>query len=117
MQIIDVATQEEIDKFVNNDRPTILLFHAPAWCTPCKLFHPVYEMAAQRTPTADFLAYDIVLDIEVAKWYGVSGVPTVLGFYDGDVVTLKQRSPITFINEVREFIDDHKVRMVPDQSA
>jgi thioredoxin 1 len=69
------------------DRPVLVDFTAD-WCPPCKMIKPVLEQIA--TDEADRLkvvSLDVDENPEITRRYGVLGMPTLVLFIDGQVVS------------------------------
>ncbi len=57
------------------------------WCGPCKMMAPVIDKLAQEyTGRAKFAKVDVDMNFELARRYGVQGVPTFGIFKDGQMV-------------------------------
>jgi thioredoxin 1 len=59
-------------------------FHAE-WCGPCKMLEPTVAALAAETD-ATVAKVDIDSHADLARQYGVQGVPTVMLFADGEAV-------------------------------
>lgn len=71
------------NEVVDSSRPVIVDFFAP-WCSPCKMLAPVIdEIGAEFENTLDIAKVNIDTDAEIADYYSVSSVPTLILIKDG----------------------------------
>ncbi len=83
---------QEINKDVfdievlNNDSLTVVDFFAN-WCGPCRKLSPVLEEIERELGNkVKFAKIDTDENLEAAKTYQISGLPTLLVFKNGEVV-------------------------------
>ena len=55
------------------------------WCGPCKMIAPILEQIAEEHPELTIAKMNIDDDPSVAISYGVTGIPTLLLFENGQV--------------------------------
>src|SRR5215210_321292 len=56
-----------------------------AWCGPCRVVGPIVdEIAGERAGSLDVFKLDVDENPEIAIRYGVSSIPTLLVFRDGE---------------------------------
>jgi thioredoxin 1 len=66
------------------DRPGIVIIDCWApWCAPCRAFAPVFDSASERHPGVTFLKANVDEEPELARAFGVRGIPTLVAFRDG----------------------------------
>ena len=71
---------------LNHDGVTVVDFFAN-WCGPCRKLGPILEEVERDIEgSVKFTKIDTDENIEAAKKYQVSGLPTLLVFKDGEVV-------------------------------
>lgn len=71
---------------INSDKLTVVDFFAN-WCGPCRKLGPILEeVSGELAEKVKFAKIDTDENLEAAKKYQVSGLPTLLVFKNGEVV-------------------------------
>lgn len=88
---------------LDENEKVVVDFAAPAWCGPCIRFSPHFNAAAERSD-ATFVHVDVdEADVDLLKEFSIQGVPTVLGFKNGQLAgTVKARTAVPLLREVEE---------------
>jgi thioredoxin 1 len=105
--LIAETTTENFDSDVvnNNTAPVLVDFWAP-WCGPCKALAPVLEtVAASYAERVQIKKVNVDEHPDVAKKYGVRGIPTLLLFKEGAVSGTKVGAMDEA--ELKAFIEAH----------
>ena len=80
-----VTTDKFDDEVLKSDVPVVVDFWA-VWCGPCKALGPTIDQIAQEyAGKVKICKLDVQTEPAVASKYGVSSIPTLLMFKDGDV--------------------------------
>lgn len=73
-------TQLDNSDFINS----VIYFGAVNWCQPCKFLHPLMEEFSKKYTDLNFIYVDADNAPDVVKSSGVSSVPTVKLFINGE---------------------------------
>jgi thioredoxin 1 len=57
------------------------------WCGPCKMLAPIIEeLSEEYSDTVKFAKVDVDAAGEIAERYGISSIPTVMLFQNGEAI-------------------------------
>lgn len=86
--IITINTEQDLTRLTNefSDKIIVIDFWA-VWCSPCKIFAPIFEKLQQEY-YKDFIFAKINVDEnpQIAQYYGISSIPTTLLLKDGQAL-------------------------------
>ena len=74
-------SSDEIESVINQNKSVLLVFKTP-WCLPCKKLIPVLNELKELYPQTYVLELNMDTNSQIAKYYDVSSIPTLLYFYN-----------------------------------
>jgi thioredoxin 1 len=87
MSVINLSTQDAVEKFTVMNSKSILYFTA-TWCPPCRQIKPIYESLAKDSEGIAFGKVDVDDNADAAAEYAISAVPTFVGL-DGEHIVAR----------------------------
>ena len=86
MAEIKLTSQNFENEVLKADKPVLVDFWAE-WCGPCKMLSPVIEEIAEEYEGKIKVAKcNIDEEMQLAVQYGISSIPTILLFENGEIV-------------------------------
>lgn len=79
----DLRDFEEV--VLRSEVPVLVDFYAD-WCRPCQMLAPTLEQLAREMPEVKIVKVDVEANPELAGHFGVSSIPALMVFKDGNVV-------------------------------
>ena len=80
------VNQESFEKIIHESSKPVLVDFWATWCGPCRMLAPVLEEVAEERQDVTVCKVDVDEERELALEYGISSIPTLLVFKNGEVV-------------------------------
>ena len=97
MSIVTITKDNFQSEVIGAHQQVLIDFWAP-WCVPCKLLSPVVEEIAEETEGVKIGKVNIDEQPELAEWFGVMSIPTLIlmdrGKVAGNTVGLKPKGEL-----------------------
>ena len=91
------------EDILNSNGLSIIDFWAP-WCSPCKMFSPIFENISKYFNNIKFYKINVDNDKSVAKHLGIMSIPTIVLFKDGK--ELKRNTGFLNEEELKKFLEN-----------
>ncbi len=117
---LENLTSENFNEKVSSSDIAILDFWAP-WCGPCKQFAPIFEEVSSNHPDILFGKINTEEQQELAQYFQIQSIPTVMVIRDGVVVfaqpgLLPKEALEDIIKQVKELnMDEVKAEIAKEQ--
>ena len=84
MAYVELTKENFEEVITSND--TVVVDYWADWCGPCKSFGPVFEKVSEDFPDAVFAKVDTQNEQEIASWFQIRSIPTLMIFREKVVV-------------------------------
>ena len=82
---IEKITSENFEEKVLNAKGKVLLDFWATWCGPCQMIAPIVEEIAEENEDLFVGKVDVDTDPQLAVKFGISSIPTLMVFENGQV--------------------------------
>lgn len=83
MSIIEIREDEFEKEVLKSEKKVLVDFYAN-WCGPCKMLRPVLSSVAETHDDVKVVSIDVDEAENLAMSYGISSIPCVIKFKDGN---------------------------------
>ena len=104
MATIDL-TKDTFDETISGNDIVLVELFAP-WCGHCRQFTPIFTKVSDNHPDITFCLVNVEDQKDVTQAQGVRGIPTVIGFKNGEEV--QRNSGVMPEDQIEEFIEKVK---------
>ena len=84
--MVKKISNTEFENEVLNGKGVVLVDLFAEWCMPCQMIAPIIEEISNEKADVKFFKINVDETPEVAIKYGVSSIPTLLIFKNGELV-------------------------------
>lgn len=78
-------TKENFEEVITSNDLVVVDYWAD-WCGPCKTFGPIFEKVSEDFPDAIFAKVDTQNEQEIASWFQIRSIPTLMIFREKVIV-------------------------------
>lgn len=83
MAVIHITEEQFEDEVLKSEIPVLVDFFA-TWCGPCKMMSPILEQLSNERLDVKFAAVDVDDAEGLAIKYGISSIPCMIYFKNGE---------------------------------
>lgn len=83
--MVKYVTSSELEQILAEENKTVFCDFWATWCAPCRMLAPVFEEVSDKyEDKAVFVKVDVDEQEEAAMKYGISSIPNVIAFKNGE---------------------------------
>ena len=86
--VIELDDQSFTREVKLSEKPVVLVDFYATWCGPCQMQHPILEEVAKEQTYVKVCRIDVDKAPRMAARYGVTSVPTIMVFRQGQIVNI-----------------------------
>jgi thioredoxin 1 len=84
--MVKYVTAKELEEIISTSDKTVFCDFWATWCGPCRMLAPVFEDVSDKYDgKAVFVKVDVDEQEEAAMKYGISSIPNIIAFKNGEV--------------------------------
>ncbi len=85
MAVVEIKEAQFDEEVLKSDKPVFVDFYA-TWCGPCKMMSPILEQLSEEKQDVKFAKIDVDDAERLAILYGISSIPCMILFKNGEEV-------------------------------
>jgi thioredoxin 1 len=82
--VIHATTENFKELVLQSEKPVLVDFWAE-WCEPCKMISPILDEISNEKTNITVVKVNVDKNPDIAKKYGIRGIPTLAIFINGKV--------------------------------
>ena len=83
MSVLHIKGDQFEEVVLKSDKPVLVDFFA-VWCGPCKMMSPILDQLSADRSDVKFVSVDVDEDERLAIQYGISSIPCMILFKNGE---------------------------------
>ena len=83
MSVLNIKGDQFEEVVLKSDKPVLVDFFA-VWCGPCKMMSPILDQLSADRSDVKFVSVDVDEDERLAIQYGISSIPCMILFKNGE---------------------------------